>query len=69
LFPIHYLHSASPLYFDMMDGSVIIQIAEDREKILNDLNSIMPAAFISFKTRWGAAFCAQTQQSRNQLCG
>jgi lysine-specific demethylase 3 len=53
----------------MMDGSVIIQIAEDREKILNDLNSIMPAAFISFKTRWGAAFCAQTQQSRNQLCG
>jgi lysine-specific demethylase 3 len=49
----------------MMDGSVIIQIAEDREKILNDPNSIMPAAFVSFKTRWGAAVCAQTQQSRN----
>lgn len=25
----------------------------------------MPAAFVSFKTRWGAAVCAQTQQSRN----
>lgn len=25
----------------------------------------MPASFVSFKTRWGAAVCAQTQQSRN----
>lgn len=25
----------------------------------------MPAAFVSFKSRWGAAVCAQTQQSRN----
>ena len=25
----------------------------------------MRAAFVSFKTRWGAAVCAQTQQSRN----
>lgn len=25
----------------------------------------MPVAFVSFKTRWGAAVCAQTQQSRN----
>lgn len=25
----------------------------------------MPAAFVSFKTRWGAAVCAQTQQSSN----
>ncbi|XP_070672418.1 protein OSCA1-like [Malus domestica] len=25
----------------------------------------MPAAFVSFRTRWGAAVCAQTQQSRN----
>lgn len=27
--------------------------------------SIMPAAFVSFRSRWGAAVCAQTQQSRN----
>ncbi|KAE8711365.1 CSC1-like protein [Hibiscus syriacus] len=26
---------------------------------------IIPAAFVSFKIRWGAAVCAQTQQSRN----
>lgn len=25
----------------------------------------MPAAFVSFRTRWGAAVCAQTQQSSN----
>lgn len=25
----------------------------------------MPAAFVSFRTRWGAAVCAQTQQSRD----
>lgn len=25
----------------------------------------MPVAFVSFKTRWGAAVCAQTQQSSN----
>ncbi|KAL9453691.1 hypothetical protein AB3S75_009323 [Citrus x aurantiifolia] len=27
--------------------------------------SVIPAAFVSFKTRWGAAVCAQTQQTRN----
>uniref|UniRef100_A0A2P2MMJ2 Uncharacterized protein MANES_16G003300 n=2 Tax=Rhizophora mucronata TaxID=61149 RepID=A0A2P2MMJ2_RHIMU len=41
------------------------EIAAERERVLNDPSSIMPAAFVSFKTRWGAAVCAQTQQSRN----
>ncbi|XP_016478025.2 hyperosmolality-gated Ca2+ permeable channel 1.2-like [Nicotiana tabacum] len=41
------------------------EIAEERERVKNDPKSIMPAAFVSFKTRWGAAVCAQTQQSRN----
>ncbi|XP_031260055.1 calcium permeable stress-gated cation channel 1-like [Pistacia vera] len=37
-----------------------------REKrVVVDPQSIMPAAFVSFKTRWGAAVCAQTQQTRN----
>ncbi|XP_068665044.1 calcium permeable stress-gated cation channel 1-like [Aristolochia californica] len=39
--------------------------ALERERIKNDPNALMPAAFVSFKTRWGAAVCAQTQQSRN----
>lgn len=41
------------------------QIAEERERVRSDPKSIMPAAFVSFKTRWGAAVCAQTQQTRN----
>ncbi|KAH0717060.1 hypothetical protein KY285_013091 [Solanum tuberosum] len=41
------------------------EIAEERERVKNDPKSIMPVAFVSFKTRWGAAICAQTQQSRN----
>lgn len=32
---------------------------------MNNPKAIMPAAFVSFRTRWGAAVCAQTQQSRN----
>ncbi|XP_021274794.1 CSC1-like protein At3g21620 isoform X2 [Herrania umbratica] len=40
-------------------------ISAEREKVTNNPKSIMPAAFVSFKTRWGAAVCAQTQQSRN----
>lgn len=43
----------------------LIQEAEERERVITDPKAIMPAAFVSFKTRWGAAVCAQTQQSRN----
>lgn len=32
---------------------------------MKNSKSIMPAAFVSFRTRWGAAVCAQTQQTRN----
>ncbi|KAM1562390.1 hypothetical protein PS1_005225 [Malus domestica] len=41
------------------------QIAKEKERVAHDPKSIMPAAFVSFKTQWGAAVCAQTQQSRN----
>ncbi|KAG6386883.1 hypothetical protein SASPL_152060 [Salvia splendens] len=41
------------------------EIAEERKRVKGDPKCIMPAAFVSFKTRWGAAVCAQTQQSRN----
>lgn len=37
----------------------------ERQRILNDPKSAMPAAFVSFDSIWGAAVCAQTQQSRN----
>ncbi|KAG9145214.1 hypothetical protein Leryth_008974 [Lithospermum erythrorhizon] len=41
------------------------EISVEREIAINDPKSIMPAAFVSFKSRWGAAVCAQTQQSRD----
>ncbi|GLU18152.1 hypothetical protein SLE2022_344670 [Rubroshorea leprosula] len=41
------------------------EIDEERGRVQKDPKSIMPAAFVSFKTRWAAAICAQTQQSRN----
>lgn len=40
-------------------------IADEKTRVQKDPKSIMPAAFVSFKTRWGAAVCAQTQQTRN----
>lgn len=40
-----------------------MQENEEREKVINDPKSIIPAAFVSFKSRWGTAVCAQTQQT------
>ncbi|XP_031100916.1 CSC1-like protein At4g02900 [Ipomoea triloba] len=37
----------------------------ERDKVLNDPKAIVPAAFVSFSSRWGAAVCAQTEQSSN----
>ncbi|KAH7833754.1 hypothetical protein Vadar_009374 [Vaccinium darrowii] len=41
------------------------RLTMERQRILKDPKSIMPAAFVSFNSRWGAAVCAQTQQSKN----
>ncbi|XP_010430277.1 PREDICTED: CSC1-like protein At1g62320 [Camelina sativa] len=41
------------------------QIMEERVRVKKDDKNVMPAAFVSFKTRWGAAVCAQTQQTKN----
>lgn len=32
---------------------------------MSDPKAIVPAAFVSFKSRWGAAVCAQTTQTSN----
>ncbi|KAL0371342.1 UNVERIFIED_CONTAM: CSC1-like protein [Sesamum angustifolium] len=39
--------------------------AAEREKVVSDPKAIVPAAFVSFKSRWAAAVCAQTQQASN----
>ncbi|KAM6572605.1 hypothetical protein CsatA_016685 [Cannabis sativa] len=41
------------------------EMSFERERISKNPKSIMPAAFVSFKSRWGAAVCSQTQQCRN----
>uniref|UniRef100_A0A0E0FMR1 Calcium permeable stress-gated cation channel 1 n=1 Tax=Oryza nivara TaxID=4536 RepID=A0A0E0FMR1_ORYNI len=38
---------------------------DERGKIMKDPKSVVPAAFVSFRSRWGAAVCAQTQQTSN----
>ncbi|KAL3682931.1 hypothetical protein R1sor_000953 [Riccia sorocarpa] len=41
------------------------EIIAERTRILSDERSVMPAAFVSFDSRWGAAVCAQTVQNRD----
>lgn len=43
----------------------MFQISEEKERLRTGTKSIVPAAFVSFKSRYGAAVCAQTQQSRD----
>ncbi|GAB2233795.1 hypothetical protein Droror1_Dr00003024 [Drosera rotundifolia] len=52
-------------YYAMEVARLSKEICIEREVITNNSKSIMPAAFVSFKTRRAAAVCAQTQQSRN----
>ncbi|KAI3948229.1 hypothetical protein MKX01_014828 [Papaver californicum] len=51
-------------YTDKIDKLSKEEISE-RERVMSDPKAIMPAAFVSFKSRWAAAVCAQTQQSSN----
>ncbi|KAL9274513.1 CSC1-like protein [Drosera capensis] len=39
------------------------QEAAEREKVQSDPKAVLPGAFDSFRSRWGAAVCAQTEQS------
>ncbi|KAI3849053.1 hypothetical protein MKX03_011496 [Papaver bracteatum] len=41
------------------------EIEAEKQKMTKNPKYIMPAAFVSFKSRWAAAVCAQTQQTRN----
>lgn len=44
---------------------MLLQEKAERERVISDPKAIIPAAFVSFKSRWGAAVCAQTQQTSN----
>ncbi|KAI3453862.1 hypothetical protein Pfo_010525 [Paulownia fortunei] len=41
------------------------KLTMERQKTMKDPKTVIPAAFVSFNSRWGAAVCAQTQQSKN----
>ncbi|XP_059436486.1 CSC1-like protein At4g02900 [Corylus avellana] len=52
-------------YYTTEIGKLSEEEDAERERVISDSEAIVPAAFVSFKTRWGAAVCAQTQQSSN----
>lgn len=62
---IYVLSSENFMILTVIQVYHLLQIALERDKVTNDPKSTMPAAFVSFKSRWGAAVCAQTQQTRN----
>ncbi|KAK2984925.1 hypothetical protein RJ640_005666 [Escallonia rubra] len=61
----NWLHYYQLKYSRNQSARPMMKIAEERRNVTNNPKAIMPAAFVSFRTRWGAAVCAQTQQSRD----
>lgn len=52
-------------YFKQQIKHLEKMLISERQKVIKDSKSILPVAFVSFDSRWGAAVCAQTQQSKN----
>ncbi|KAE8009682.1 hypothetical protein FH972_006106 [Carpinus fangiana] len=52
-------------YYTSEIGKLNEEEDAERERVISDSEALVPATFVSFKTRWGAAVCAQTQQSSN----
>lgn len=52
-------------YYSGMISNLDKKITFERQRILKDPKAIMPVAFVTFDSRWGAAVCAQTTQSKN----
>ncbi|KVH89792.1 protein of unknown function DUF221, partial [Cynara cardunculus var. scolymus] len=54
-------------YYQQQIKELDEKLMMERQRIFKDPKCIMPAAFVSFNSRWGAAVCAQTQQSKNPI--
>ncbi|KGN55705.1 CSC1-like protein At1g32090 [Cucumis sativus] len=52
-------------YYKQQMKDLDARMGLERQKIIKDPKAILPVAFVSFDSRWGAAVCAQTQQSKN----
>lgn len=51
-------------FYKQQIKDIDMKLTMERKKILKDPKFILPAAFVSFNSRWGASVCAQTQQSK-----
>lgn len=52
-------------YYRQQMKDLDARMALERQQIIKDPKAILPVAFVSFNSRWGAAVCAQTQQSKD----
>ncbi|KAL5099876.1 hypothetical protein RYX36_004203, partial [Vicia faba] len=52
-------------YYEQHIKALDKKMTLERQKIIKDPNSILPVAFLSFNSCWGASVCAQTVQSKN----
>ncbi|MQL98343.1 hypothetical protein Taro_031036 [Colocasia esculenta] len=52
-------------YYEETIDELEKKIASERQRILKDPKAVLPVAFVTFDSRWAAAVCAQTQQSKN----
>ncbi|CAI8588266.1 unnamed protein product [Vicia faba] len=52
-------------YYEQHIKALDKKMTLERQKIIKDPKSILPVAFLSFSSRWGASVCAQTVQSKN----
>ncbi|KAG0577950.1 hypothetical protein KC19_5G194100 [Ceratodon purpureus] len=52
-------------HYDKLILQLVVEIKAERKNILSDASHVMRAGFVSFRSRWGAAVCAQTQQCRD----
>lgn len=59
------IQSSTTLKLTPISFVSLCQILTERQRVLKDPKAIMPVSFVTFDSRWGAAVCAQTQQSKN----
>ncbi|XP_015963220.1 CSC1-like protein At1g32090 [Arachis duranensis] len=52
-------------YYKQVIKDLDTLMISERQRVIKDSKSVLPVAFLSFDSRWGASVCAQTQQSKN----
>lgn len=66
VFPLKiHLSSSHSIHTWDRQSIFLFQITAERQRVLKDSKAIMPVVFVTFDSRWAAAVCAQTQQSKD----